>query len=163
MRCPQTPPLRRSHGAGNALAMVKVEDGWVQSPPAPASCQLSRQGHSPYFTGDTREVRVPRWGPMTLGKFWVPKPTGKNLLLFWSVSLSPASTPKLFLVCSESRPMLRHPLVSEPFYSEVLTVEDDHNTQVASPPFSSELGTAENTFKVPHWRISCLADPWSLL
>ncbi|XP_038173970.1 protein KRBA1 isoform X8 [Arvicola amphibius] len=66
MRCPQTPPLRRSHGAGNVLAMVKVEDGWVQSPPAPASCQLSRQGHSPYFTGDTREVRVPRWGPMTL-------------------------------------------------------------------------------------------------
>lgn len=66
MRCPQTPPLRRSHGAGNMLAMVKVEDGWVQSPPAPASCQLSRQGHSPYFTADTREVRVPRWGPMTL-------------------------------------------------------------------------------------------------
>ncbi|XP_057632240.1 protein KRBA1 isoform X1 [Chionomys nivalis] len=66
MRCPQTPPLRRSHGAGNMLAMVKVEDSWAQSPPAPASCQLSRQGHSPYFTGDTREVRVPRWGPMTL-------------------------------------------------------------------------------------------------
>lgn len=80
------------------LAMVKVEDSWVQSPPAPASCQLSRQGHTPYFTGDTREVRVPRWGPMTLGKFWVPKPTEKNLLLFWSMSLSPVSPPKLFLV-----------------------------------------------------------------
>nr|XP_042129109.1 protein KRBA1 isoform X13 [Peromyscus maniculatus bairdii] len=66
MRCPQTPPLRRSHGAGSMLAVVKVEDGWVQSPPVPASCQLSRQGHGPYFTGDSREVRVPRWGPMTL-------------------------------------------------------------------------------------------------
>ncbi|XP_052577130.1 protein KRBA1 isoform X5 [Peromyscus californicus insignis] len=66
MRCPQTPPLRRSQGAGSMLAVVKVEDGWVQSPPVPASCQLSRQGHGPYFTGDSREVRVPRWGPMTL-------------------------------------------------------------------------------------------------
>ncbi|XP_040592799.1 protein KRBA1 isoform X4 [Mesocricetus auratus] len=66
MRCPQTPPLRRSQGAGGMLAMVKVEDGWAQSPPVPAPCQLSRQGHSPYFTGDSREVRVPRWGPMTL-------------------------------------------------------------------------------------------------
>ncbi|CAH7160799.1 Krba1 [Phodopus roborovskii] len=64
MRCPQTPPLRRSHGAGSMLAMVKVEDSWAQSPPVPASCQLSRQGHSPYFTGDNREIRVPRWGPM---------------------------------------------------------------------------------------------------
>ncbi|XP_036038810.1 protein KRBA1 isoform X4 [Onychomys torridus] len=66
MRRPQTPPLRRSHGAGSMLAVVKVEDGWVQSPPVPAPCQLSRQGHGPYFTGDSREVRVPRWGPMTL-------------------------------------------------------------------------------------------------
>ncbi|KAL6074768.1 hypothetical protein STEG23_019074, partial [Scotinomys teguina] len=65
MRCPQT-PLRRNHGAGSMLAVVKVEDGWVQSPPVPASCQLSRQSHGPYFTGDSREVRVPRWGPMTL-------------------------------------------------------------------------------------------------
>ncbi|KAL1777737.1 KRBA1 isoform X1 [Sigmodon hispidus] len=66
MKCPQTPPLRHRHGAGSLLAMVKVEDGWVQSPPVPASCQISRQGHSPYFTGDSREVCVPRWGPMTL-------------------------------------------------------------------------------------------------
>ncbi|ERE66860.1 protein KRBA1 [Cricetulus griseus] len=66
MRCPQTPPLCRNQEAASMLAMVKVEDGWAQSPPVPSSCQLSRQGHSPYFTGDNREARVPRWGPMTL-------------------------------------------------------------------------------------------------
>lgn len=56
------------------LTTVKVEDGWAQSPPVPASCQLSRQGYSSYSTGDNREVRGPRWGPMTLGKFWVIYP-----------------------------------------------------------------------------------------
>lgn len=65
MRALQTPP-HPGHAAGSVLAMVKVEDGWAQSPPVPASCQLSRQSHSPYSTGDTREVRVPRWGPLTL-------------------------------------------------------------------------------------------------
>ncbi|GAB1290781.1 Protein KRBA1 [Apodemus speciosus] len=64
----QTPPPRPSHGAGSMLATVKVEDGWAQSPPAPASCQLSRQGFSSYPPGDSREGRVPRWGPMTLGE-----------------------------------------------------------------------------------------------
>uniref|UniRef100_A0A8C6HU02 KRAB-A domain containing 1 n=2 Tax=Mus spicilegus TaxID=10103 RepID=A0A8C6HU02_MUSSI len=65
MRHLQTPP-HPSHEAGSMLATVKVEDGWAQSPPVPASCQLSRQGYSSYSTGDNREVRVPRWGPMTL-------------------------------------------------------------------------------------------------
>lgn len=74
MRPLQTPPPHPGHAAGSVLATVKVEDGWAQSPPVPASCQLSRQSHSPYSTGDTREVRVPRWGPLTLGKFWVISP-----------------------------------------------------------------------------------------
>lgn len=71
MRHLQTPPPHPSHAAGNMLTTVKVEDGWAQSPPVPVSCQLSRHGYSSCPTGDNREVRVPRWGPMTLGKFWV--------------------------------------------------------------------------------------------
>ncbi|XP_052029592.1 protein KRBA1 isoform X3 [Apodemus sylvaticus] len=73
----QTPPPRPSHGAGagSMLTTVKVEDGWAQSPPVPASCQLSRQGYSSYSTGDNREVRVPRWGPMTLAS----RPSGSPL------------------------------------------------------------------------------------
>lgn len=74
MRHLQTPPPHPSHETGSMLTTVKVEDGWAQSPPVPASCQLSRQGYSSYSTGDNREVRVPRWGPMTLGKFWVIYP-----------------------------------------------------------------------------------------
>ncbi|XP_008832018.1 protein KRBA1 isoform X2 [Nannospalax galili] len=61
---PQTPLPHTSYGACSTLATVKVEDGWAQTPPVSASCQLSRQGHSPYSSGDTREVRVPRWGPI---------------------------------------------------------------------------------------------------
>lgn len=107
MRHLQTPP-HPSHEAGSMLATVKVEDGWAQSPPVPASCQLSRQGYSSYSTGDNREVRVPRWGPMTLGKFWVIYPhipmgmsskAHKYLLLFQLRILFPASPPKL-LHCS---------------------------------------------------------------
>ncbi|XP_051008393.1 protein KRBA1 isoform X3 [Acomys russatus] len=66
MRRLQTPPPHSGHAHASVLTTVKVEDGWTQSPPVPASCQLSRQNHSPYSTGDSREVRVPRWGPMTL-------------------------------------------------------------------------------------------------
>ncbi|XP_063143027.1 protein KRBA1 isoform X12 [Rattus norvegicus] len=66
MRHLQTPPPHPSHGAGNMLTTVKVEDGWAQSPPVPASCQLGRQGYSSHSIGDNREVRVPRWGPMAL-------------------------------------------------------------------------------------------------
>lgn len=166
MRCPQTPPLRRSQGAGGMLAMVKVEDGWAQSPPVPAPCQLSRQGHSPYFTGDSREVRVPRWGPMTLGKFWVPKPTGKYLLLFRPRSLCLASSSSILV-----RVLNPGPCPGTLWFQYLLSTvgpgcDAGPGMQVAPPPFSSELGAAsveaESTFRVPHWRISCLADPWSL-
>ncbi|EHA98277.1 Protein KRBA1 [Heterocephalus glaber] len=59
----QTPPHPASPGAGGTLTVLKVEDGCAQSPLVPASCQLSRQGHSPFATRDTRGVRVPGWGP----------------------------------------------------------------------------------------------------
>lgn len=89
------------------LTTVKVEDGWAQSPPVPASCQLGRQGYSSHSIGDNREVRVPRWGPMALGKFWVIYPhipvgmsskaqQEKYLLLFGQGPFSFASPPKLF-------------------------------------------------------------------
>lgn len=74
MRRLQTPPPHSGHAPASVLTTVKVEDGWTQNPPVPASCQLSRQSHSPYSTGDSREVRVPRWGPMALGKSWVIYP-----------------------------------------------------------------------------------------
>lgn len=51
--------------------MVKVEDSWTQSSPVPVSCQLSRQGHSPSATRDTRGVHGPLWGPKAQGEAWV--------------------------------------------------------------------------------------------
>ncbi|XP_021096530.1 protein KRBA1 isoform X2 [Heterocephalus glaber] len=63
----QTPPHPASPGAGGTLTVLKVEDGCAQSPLVPASCQLSRQGHSPFATRDTRGVRVPGWGPEAQG------------------------------------------------------------------------------------------------
>ncbi|XP_057160451.1 protein KRBA1 [Ursus arctos] len=66
----QTPPPSPGPGASSALPVVKMEDGWAQSPPVPASCQLSKWTHSPSATsgqggdGETRGVRVPSWGPI---------------------------------------------------------------------------------------------------
>uniref|UniRef100_A0A452SD48 KRAB-A domain containing 1 n=1 Tax=Ursus americanus TaxID=9643 RepID=A0A452SD48_URSAM len=66
----QTPPPGPGPGASSALPVVKMEDGWAQSPPVPASCQLSKWTHSPSATsgqggdGETRGVRVPSWGPI---------------------------------------------------------------------------------------------------
>ncbi|XP_020934374.1 protein KRBA1 isoform X5 [Sus scrofa] len=65
----QTPPPGPGPGAGSALSAVKTEEGWAQSPPAPVSCQLSKQTHSPPAScspGDNRgtaRVQVPGWGP----------------------------------------------------------------------------------------------------
>ncbi|XP_012891825.1 PREDICTED: protein KRBA1 [Dipodomys ordii] len=55
-----TPPPRP--GPGGTFPVVKVEDSWSQSPLAPASCQLSRQGYSSSTAADTRRGRVPLWG-----------------------------------------------------------------------------------------------------
>ncbi|XP_045648338.1 protein KRBA1 [Ursus americanus] len=66
----QTPPPGPGPGASSVLPVVKMEDGWAQSPPVPASCQLSKWTHSPSATsgqggdGETRGVRVPSWGPI---------------------------------------------------------------------------------------------------
>ncbi|XP_068405743.1 protein KRBA1 isoform X5 [Eschrichtius robustus] len=64
----QTPPPGPGPGAGSVLSAVKVEDGWAQGPPEPASCQLSKRTHgpsaagSPGDNGGTAWVRVPSWG-----------------------------------------------------------------------------------------------------
>uniref|UniRef100_A0A8C0DHV8 KRAB-A domain containing 1 n=1 Tax=Balaenoptera musculus TaxID=9771 RepID=A0A8C0DHV8_BALMU len=64
----QTPPPGPGPGAGSVLSAVKVEDGWAQGPPEPASCQLSKRTHgpsaagSPGDSGGTAWVRVPSWG-----------------------------------------------------------------------------------------------------
>lgn len=58
------------------LSAVKTEEGWAQSPPAPVSCQLSKQTHSPPAScspGDNRgtaRVQVPGWGPAAQGETW---------------------------------------------------------------------------------------------
>ncbi|XP_004408931.1 PREDICTED: protein KRBA1 [Odobenus rosmarus divergens] len=65
----QTPPPGPGPGAGSVLSVVKMEDGWAQSLPVPASCQLSKWTHSPSAAssqqgdGETRGARVPSWGP----------------------------------------------------------------------------------------------------
>ncbi|XP_039109844.1 protein KRBA1 isoform X2 [Hyaena hyaena] len=64
----QRPPPGPGPGAGSVLSAVKMEDCWAQSPPVPASCQLSRWAHSPSAagsqgSGETRGVQVPSWGP----------------------------------------------------------------------------------------------------
>ncbi|XP_066897980.1 protein KRBA1 isoform X2 [Kogia breviceps] len=64
----ETPPPGPGPGAGSVLSAVKVEDGWAQGPPEPASCQLSKRTHgpsaagSPRDSGGTARVRVPSWG-----------------------------------------------------------------------------------------------------
>ncbi|KAF6276050.1 KRAB-A domain containing 1 [Rhinolophus ferrumequinum] len=64
-------PLQTSPPCPGPGAVVKMEDGWAQSPPMPASCQLGKRTHSPSPTGslggdgDTSGVRVPSWGPTT--------------------------------------------------------------------------------------------------
>ncbi|XP_038308316.1 protein KRBA1 isoform X16 [Canis lupus familiaris] len=66
----QTPPPGPGPGASHVLSVVKMEDGWTQSPLAPASCQLSKWTHSPSATssqGGDRETRggqVPSWSPV---------------------------------------------------------------------------------------------------
>ncbi|KAM8813075.1 protein KRBA1 isoform 2-T2 [Rhynchonycteris naso] len=55
----QAPPP--SPGSGCVLS-VKMEDGWAQSPPVPASCQLPKT-RSLRGYGDTSGVRGPNWGP----------------------------------------------------------------------------------------------------
>lgn len=58
-------------------AVVKMEDGWAQSPPVPASCQLGKWTRSPSAAGspgddgDTGGIRVPSWGPAAQGEAWV--------------------------------------------------------------------------------------------
>uniref|UniRef100_A0A8C3W8S4 KRAB-A domain containing 1 n=1 Tax=Catagonus wagneri TaxID=51154 RepID=A0A8C3W8S4_9CETA len=65
----QSPPPGPGPGAGSALSAVKMEEGWAQSPPAPVSCQLSKQTHSPPASCSPEDnrgaarVRVPGWGP----------------------------------------------------------------------------------------------------
>ncbi|XP_074171265.1 protein KRBA1 isoform X4 [Rhinolophus sinicus] len=62
-------PLQTSPPCPGPGAVVKMEDGWAQSPPVPASCQLGKRTHSPSPTGslggdgDTSGVRMPSWGP----------------------------------------------------------------------------------------------------
>ncbi|KAM5205706.1 protein KRBA1 isoform 3-T4 [Hipposideros larvatus] len=62
-------PLQTSPPCPVPGAVVKTEDGWAQSPPVPASCQLGKRTHSPSPTGslggdgDTGRVRVPSWVP----------------------------------------------------------------------------------------------------
>ncbi|XP_066219088.1 protein KRBA1 isoform X3 [Saccopteryx leptura] len=56
----QAPPP--GPGSGCVLS-VKMEDGWAQSPPVPASCQLRKQTRSLQGNGDTSGVRGPNWGP----------------------------------------------------------------------------------------------------
>ncbi|XP_057405927.1 protein KRBA1 isoform X13 [Balaenoptera acutorostrata] len=69
----QTPPPGPGPGAGSVLSAVKVEDGWAQGPPEPASCQLSKRTHgpsaagSPGDSGGTAWVRVPSWGAAARG------------------------------------------------------------------------------------------------
>ncbi|XP_070280235.1 protein KRBA1 isoform X5 [Myotis yumanensis] len=64
----QTLPSCSGAGAGRVLS-VKMEDGWAQSPPVPASCQLRKRTHRPSATsspggdGDTSGDQVLRWGP----------------------------------------------------------------------------------------------------
>nr|KAF6319652.1 KRAB-A domain containing 1 [Myotis myotis] len=64
----QTRPSCSGAGAGRVLS-VKMEDGWAQSPPVPASCQLRKRTHRPSATsspggdGDTSGDQVLRWGP----------------------------------------------------------------------------------------------------
>ncbi|XP_029777638.1 protein KRBA1 isoform X4 [Suricata suricatta] len=63
----QTPPPGPGPGAGGVLSAVKIEDGWAQSPPVPASCQLSKWTHSPSAagsqrSGENRGVQLPSWG-----------------------------------------------------------------------------------------------------
>lgn len=72
----QTPPPGPGPGASHVLSVVKMEDGWTQSPLAPASCQLSKWTHSPSATssqGGDRETRggqVPSWSPVAQGEAW---------------------------------------------------------------------------------------------
>ncbi|XP_066118661.1 protein KRBA1 isoform X10 [Saccopteryx bilineata] len=56
----QAPPP--GPGSGCVLS-VKMEDGWAQSPPVPASCQLRKQTRSLQGNGDTSGVRGPNGGP----------------------------------------------------------------------------------------------------
>ncbi|XP_030881315.1 protein KRBA1 isoform X1 [Leptonychotes weddellii] len=66
----QTPPPGPGPGAGSVPSVVKMEDGWAQSPPVPVSCQLRKWTHSPSAAssqgsdGETRGARVPSWGPI---------------------------------------------------------------------------------------------------
>lgn len=77
----QTPPPGPGPGASHVLSVVKMEDGWTQSPLAPASCQLSKWTHSPSATssqGGDRETRggqVPSWSPVAqaAGSLWIPE------------------------------------------------------------------------------------------
>ncbi|XP_037691802.1 protein KRBA1 isoform X5 [Choloepus didactylus] len=73
----QTPPPCLGPGAGGVLSVVKMEDGWTQSPqrgtpyPAiPTSWQLGKRTHSSSATGilgdhgDPRGAEGPCWGPV---------------------------------------------------------------------------------------------------
>ncbi|XP_045434586.1 protein KRBA1 isoform X4 [Pipistrellus kuhlii] len=67
----QTLPSCSGAGAGHVLSvkMEKMEDGWAQSPPVPASCRLRKRTHRPSATsspggdGDTSGDQILRWGP----------------------------------------------------------------------------------------------------
>ncbi|XP_060052755.1 protein KRBA1 [Erinaceus europaeus] len=48
---------------GAGAPVVKTEDAWTQSPPAPASCRLSRVPRSPGHRRDSRGGPLPHWGP----------------------------------------------------------------------------------------------------
>ncbi|XP_057405925.1 protein KRBA1 isoform X11 [Balaenoptera acutorostrata] len=82
----QTPPPGPGPGAGSVLSAVKVEDGWAQGPPEPASCQLSKRTHgpsaagSPGDSGGTAWVRVPSWGAAAraAGQLLVPEPPARR-------------------------------------------------------------------------------------
>lgn len=58
------------------MLSVKMEDDWAPSPPAPASCQLSKRTHSPAATGGpggdrhSRGLQVPSWVPVAQGEAW---------------------------------------------------------------------------------------------
>ncbi|KAG8508986.1 Protein KRBA1, partial [Galemys pyrenaicus] len=81
-RAPQT-PSGPGPGASSTLPVVKTEDVWAQSPPAPGSCQLSKWTHSPAApgspggTGDCKGVPAPSWGPSAQGH---PTPKGREYL-----------------------------------------------------------------------------------
>lgn len=76
-RLPTGPPGPLQTSPPCPGAVVKMEDGWAQSPPVPAACQLGKWTRSPSATsspgddGDAGGIRVPRWGPAARGEAWV--------------------------------------------------------------------------------------------